>query len=129
LDWGDGVTRWFIDGAEVAESRYGVSTRTQGVVMNMWGNGGSWSGVMPVGGTAELQVQWVEVLFNTSGRSEGGKLVKRGDEQCKVVCDVDDVSRVGWPEVRFKAGGVEFRGFRGGLITIVLIGIFWFGIF
>jgi beta-glucanase (GH16 family) len=129
MDWGEGVTRWFVDGREVAESRYSVSERTEGLVMNVWGDGGSWSGVMPVGGVVGLQVQWVEVLFNTSGEKDGRALVKRKDRDCKIVCDVDGVSRVGWPEVRFTAGSVEGRGFRGSQLSTILMGVFWISIF
>jgi hypothetical protein len=68
-------------------------------------------------------------LFNTSGGKDGGKLVKRKDRDCKVVCDVDGVSRVGWPEVRFTAGSVEGRGFRGCLLSTILMGVFWVSIF
>lgn len=82
--------------------------KPSGVILNMWSDGGEWSGIMPVGGQAELQVQWVQVLFNTSGknkRSDMDWLVKRREKGCKVVCAVDGVNRTGWPEVRFEAGG------------------------
>lgn len=51
---------------------------------------------MTVGSTAYLQVQWIEVFYNTSGPFKGAQMArrdeqlqKRGGHGCKVVCGVD----------------------------------------
>lgn len=81
---------------------------------------------MSVGSSVELQVEWIQILFNTSGKrggpgsgKKGGKKVKRwvhdlvdevGDKvlgkreeakYCTVICKVDGVEREGYPEVAY----------------------------
>jgi hypothetical protein len=66
---------------------------------------------MTDGGSAEFQIQWIEMTFNTSGKVEGSTspnpndkrsvelLGKRKEENCKVVCKIDDVKELGTPEI------------------------------
>lgn len=90
----------------------------------MWSDGGVWSGNMSVGSSAELQVEWIQILFNTSGKregpggkkkggkvkrwvhhlvDEGGKVLARREEEkyCTVICRVDGVEKEGYPEVAY----------------------------
>lgn len=104
--------------------------KPSGVILNMWSDGGEWSGIMPVGGQAELQVQWVQVLFNTSGknkRSLGEEwLGKRAEKGCKVICAVDGVNRTGWPEVIYEAGSDRMVG--GWTVVIPLFMTTWYAL-
>lgn len=111
VDWLPGNSYWWLNGGQVAKTTYSVPSAPSYLVLNMWGDGGEWSGEMEVGESAEFQIQWIELVFNTSGPVEGapdpeyeeyGKrsLVKRGGEEgCKVVCKVDGVKETGKPEV------------------------------
>ncbi len=72
---------------------------------------------MRVGGSAELQIQWVDMVFNTSGpvtgppgattykrETEGppSRIMRRKEEveaPCEVQCAVDGIKKVGFPEV------------------------------
>ena len=103
----------------MAQNTYSVPRKPSGLVLNMWSDGGEWSGNMSVGDKAEFQIGWVELVFNTSGRIEGpgggnkkrgvkvaaetvekDSLVKRKKKEgCEVVCKVDGVEQVGTPEV------------------------------
>lgn len=74
----------------------------------MWGDGGEWTGEMSIGGFARLEIEWVEAVFNTSGPvygpgSQGEKLADWNEQKraapCKVVCRIDGVAEVGFPEV------------------------------
>lgn len=58
-------------------------------ILNMWSNGGAWSGDMEVGMKAVLQVQWVEMAFNVSGESAGSSSSDR------MVCSIE--KKVGMP--------------------------------
>ncbi|KAF2145507.1 glycoside hydrolase family 16 protein [Aplosporella prunicola CBS 121167] len=123
IDWLPYRSAWYINGELTATNTYSIPRRPSYLVLNMWSDGGEWSGNMSVGGVAELQVQWVEMLFNTSGPVEGpgdqddkrkmkrtNAHAKRGvpvlekrkkkKKHCDVVCAIDDVDRVGYPEVR-----------------------------
>lgn len=101
----------------VARSEYSVPRKPSGLVMNLWSDGGSWSGNMSVSTEALMQVLWVQVVFNVSGPvggmcgeegCEGGKR-KRGEDGCTVVCRVDGVQEVGVPEVAFRVSAASIR--------------------
>jgi beta-glucanase (GH16 family) len=143
LDWSATQSTWYMDGSLVANSTYSVPQKPSGVIINMWSDGGVWSGIMPVGGVAELQLQWVEVLFNTSGSRDGPKTSSRSgggtkkrsilgkrkaSKNCKVVCAVDGVNRVGFPEVRFTADARSTKDSRYMMLNVVVIA-FWVAIF
>lgn len=71
IDWLPRRSNWYLDGALRATNTYSVPRRPSYLVLNMWSDGGEWSGDMAVGGGAELQIQWIEMVFNTSGPVEG----------------------------------------------------------
>ena len=85
-----------------ATNTYSVPRRPSYLVLNMWSDGGEWSGDMDVGGSAELQIQWIEMVFNTSGPVEGPD---GGDEKRRKV-------KRGVGE---EADGALFGGGDGGL--------------
>ncbi|KAF1968318.1 concanavalin A-like lectin/glucanase [Bimuria novae-zelandiae CBS 107.79] len=111
IDWLDKDSYWYLNKDQVAASSYSVPRKPSYLVINMWSDGGSWSGNMTEGGSAEFQIQWIEMTFNTSGKVEGltdpdpnskrsvEHLGKRKEENCKVVCKIDDVKELGTPEI------------------------------
>ncbi|CAK7246285.1 MAG: hypothetical protein STHCBS139747_007912, partial [Sporothrix thermara] len=66
MDWTPGATTWYVDGVLVATIKSQVPRDPSYVILNSWSNGGSWSGVMADGKAAELQVQWIEMVFNNT---------------------------------------------------------------
>ncbi|KAF2496250.1 concanavalin A-like lectin/glucanase [Lophium mytilinum] len=108
IDWLAHATHWFLDASLVASSMYSVPRKPSGIFMNLWGDGGVWTGEMAQGGSAVLVVEWVEAVFNTSGPVAGRA------EGCEVVCRVDGVREVGWPEV-VKTGRSVNHGFKRGM--------------
>ncbi|ORY15546.1 concanavalin A-like lectin/glucanase domain-containing protein [Clohesyomyces aquaticus] len=128
IDWLDKNSYWFLNDKQVAANTYSVPRKPSGVVINMWSDGGEWSGNMSVGDSAEFQIQWIELAFNTSGPVggpgggnkkrealdlEGGTQLdtvepmmgrdmnewKRKSKGCEVVCKIDGVKQIGTPEV------------------------------
>ncbi|KAI1810333.1 concanavalin A-like lectin/glucanase domain-containing protein [Poronia punctata] len=83
-DWTPGSSDWWMDGEKVASIQFQAPTDPLLVIMNVWGDGGSWSDNMPVGGSAEMQVQWLDITYNRAGNQPG-----EGD--CSNVCVVDDL--------------------------------------
>lgn len=73
IDWLDGISRWYVDGELVLEKRMNVPREPSGLILNLWGDGGRWSGGgMAVGDGVALGVEWVEMSFNVSGPVGGG---------------------------------------------------------
>ncbi len=71
IDWLDGISRWYVDGELVLEKRMNVPKEPSGLILNLWGDGGEWSGGMEVGDQVVLGVEWIQMVFNTSGTVEG----------------------------------------------------------
>ncbi|KAF1989437.1 glycoside hydrolase family 16 protein [Aulographum hederae CBS 113979] len=104
IDWSEHEVTWWVDGIQRARNSYGVPKKPAGINLNVWGDGGEWSGEMEVGGVAGMEVEWVEVVFNRTVGEGERRLGKRGDEGCRIVCRVDGVRQLGVPEVMYTAG-------------------------
>ncbi|KAF2869907.1 concanavalin A-like lectin/glucanase domain-containing protein [Massariosphaeria phaeospora] len=119
IDWLPKNSYWYLNDKQVATNTYSVPRTPSFLVMNMWSDGGEWSGNMSVGDSAEFQIQWIELLFNTSGPVEGPPqpndvkkrsmdlLEKREEKGCEIVCKVDGVKAVGTPEIVGLASGLS----------------------
>jgi hypothetical protein len=105
-----GHTSWFVDGQSVAHISFQAPRDPAGLIVNMWSDGGAWTKNMSVAHEAYLQIQWIEVVYNTSGpvsgkrdeRNSRGALEKRSGNTsaCAVVCSIDEMVNVtGTPAV------------------------------
>jgi beta-glucanase (GH16 family) len=132
VDWMPGKTTWYVNGEPVAEISFQAPRDPAGLILNMWSNGGSWTGNMSVYDEAYLQVQWVEVVYNTSDpaveRDEGLEN-RRETSGCEVACSVDEsVNVTGSPVVLWNSTGIgpmplNARGMASmGWISILVVG-------
>jgi hypothetical protein len=96
VDWSPGLTEWLVNNVSVAKKTYGVPTQPCHFNINMWSNGGEWSGEMQDGGEARVDVEWVEMVFNVSGAAAL-------PGACAKVCGVDGQAGLGSPRAE---GGV-----------------------
>jgi hypothetical protein len=108
IDWLPKNSYWYLNNKLVAANTYSVPRKPSGLILNMWSDGGSWSGNMSVGQHAEFQIQWVEMTFNTSGpytgtakenEKRGAELETRAASGCENVCKIDGVKKLGTPEI------------------------------
>ncbi|KAI1434246.1 concanavalin A-like lectin/glucanase domain-containing protein [Xylaria sp. CBS 124048] len=83
-DWTPGSSEWFVDGKLVASIHHNAPAQPLSVIMNVWSDGGEWSGVMPVGASAEMQVQWLDLTYNSSSQPAVAG-------PCSNACVVDDL--------------------------------------
>lgn len=132
MDWMPKRTSWYVNGQSVANITYQVPKSPSGLILNMWSDGGEWTGNMSIYDEAFLQIQWIELVYNTSGDYAGGKrdLEKRKEKGCKVVCGVDEgVNVTGTPAVLFSLGSLGWREGTGcmGWIPVVVVGSAVFG--
>ncbi|KAG6286525.1 hypothetical protein E4U46_004784 [Claviceps purpurea] len=107
LDWTPKQSVWYIDGQQVASIAFQVPRDPAGIHVNSWSDGGSWSGNMSVGDQASLQIQWIEMLYNTTEKTteKRDEDATSGDDQgCRVVCSIDEGPQVG---AAAKLWGVE----------------------
>jgi beta-glucanase (GH16 family) len=74
LDWVNGRTVWYTNGVQSADTRVNVPDDSSMIILNMWSNGGPFSGRMDKGGKAWLDIQWVELLFNSTSSQKSVSL-------------------------------------------------------
>ncbi|KZZ95910.1 Concanavalin A-like lectin/glucanase [Moelleriella libera RCEF 2490] len=69
LDWTPESSIWYVDGQEVASISFQVPRDPASINFNSWGDGGSWSGNMSIGAQASLQIQWIEIIYNSTAEN------------------------------------------------------------
>lgn len=141
LDWTPNRSIWYVNGEETANIEFQTPRDASGINFNAWSNGGDWTGLMKVYDEVYFQIQWIQMVYNTTGkhrdriRSMDGSgpsenLVRRKSKRCKAVCSIDEVDEAGdvlmlWESSvsgRFVAGGLA------GWLVIIWIsiwGTFW----
>jgi hypothetical protein len=90
LDWLPTMSRWYVENQEQASLAYGVPVDPSRLVINLWSDGGLWSGNLTVGDSVHLGIEWIEVAYNLTG--DMPKLCNRN-------CRIDNVAVPGIPEV------------------------------
>lgn len=149
VDWMPGTTTWYVNGESVAKISLQAPRDPASLIINMWGDGGSWTGNMSTYDQAYLQIQWMQVAYNSSGpvtgsgnkkrdAGPGGMLEKRkgkGTPGCKVVCGIDEqVNITGTPALLYNNTGIAPMGWKGeGMgnmvwLSVVLVGAGLFGL-
>lgn len=114
-DWVPGLSAWYINGQSVANISFHAPERPAQLILNMWSNGGSWTGNMSIGNAAYLQIQWIQIAYNTSSeQSQKSHMVARRldappvaldsnietraeQTRCKRVCQINNLTSPGTP--------------------------------
>ncbi|KAI4203177.1 MAG: hypothetical protein LQ350_002053 [Teloschistes chrysophthalmus] len=113
LDWLPGRSEWLINGMSKLNKTYGVPSQPSYFLLKMWSDGSSWPGNMTVGGLATLDVEWIDMVYNTSHDAAGAS--------CKTVCSVDRIATDAVPQVAWGNVGAA----RIGIVPAVLVGLIW----
>lgn len=103
LDWTPTQSTWYVDGAQTASIAFQVPRDPAQVILNSWSDGGQWTGNMSVHDAAYLQIQWLEMVYNTTD-AKSGKRADAGGPGCKAVCSVDETSKTGTPVMLWNSG-------------------------
>ncbi|KAI1612149.1 concanavalin A-like lectin/glucanase domain-containing protein [Exophiala viscosa] len=91
VDWLQGQTIWYIDDVLGYQTTNSVPTEASALMLNLWSNGGSFSGNMSVGAQVRIAVQYIEMVYNTTDDATSGGTATR--------CNVDGVETKGEPQV------------------------------
>ncbi|KAL8714886.1 MAG: hypothetical protein Q9220_001399 [cf. Caloplaca sp. 1 TL-2023] len=113
LNWLPGQSEWFINGIGLVNKTYGVPTEASNFQIKMWSDGSPWTGNMSVGGLATLDIEWIDMVYNTSADAPGGK--------CNKICTVDGIENNPVPQV----AEATVRVPRMGMILALMLGGFW----
>ncbi|KAK4139548.1 glycoside hydrolase [Dichotomopilus funicola] len=96
MDWTPGSSTWFVDGELASHITFQAPRDPSQVIFNAWSDGGSWSGRMPKGSTAYLQIRWIEMVYNNTD-SHGQHSKQEKQSTCENVCSIDETSKIGTP--------------------------------
>jgi hypothetical protein len=117
LDWTPTQSTWYVDGVQTANISFQVPRDDAQVILNSWSDGGQWTGNMSVGDAAFMQIQWLDMVYNSTaqGTTKKGLAVLDGRadvgaEGCKAVCSVDDTSKTGTPVMLWTSGAASPGG-------------------
>ncbi|KAL8840339.1 MAG: hypothetical protein Q9170_001354 [Blastenia crenularia] len=113
LDWLPEQSEWFVNGASKLNKTYGVPIQPSNFQVKMWSDGSNWTGNMSIGGLATLDIEWIDMVYNTSHDVPG--------TACKTVCRVDDIQNKPVPQV----AGADKGAIRTGMIWSSVLGTFW----
>ncbi|KAL8905536.1 MAG: hypothetical protein Q9171_006632 [Xanthocarpia ochracea] len=72
LNWLPGQSEWLINGVSKLNKTYGVPTEPSNIQIRIWSDGSSWPGNMTVGGLATLDIEWIDLVYNTSREAPEG---------------------------------------------------------
>ena len=117
LNWLPGQSEWFVNGLSRLNKTYGVPNIASSFQIKMWSDGSSWPGNMSVGGLATLDIEWIDMVYNTSVQPSGGS--------CKTVCNIDDVSND--PNPKPTSGSDTCLSI--GVVTSMALWTFWVMVF
>ncbi|OTA61920.1 concanavalin A-like lectin/glucanase [Hypoxylon sp. EC38] len=140
MDWSPDSTTWYINGEQVASITVQTPRDPSMIIFNNWSDGGSWSGNMSVGSAAYFNIQWMELVYNTTGppipetsknkRSTTDTLSnlkkvfeKRDDGSCLNICSIDETQKTGTPVLIQNSASKMMgqTGFLGGVLFWVTV--------
>ncbi|KAI1780218.1 carbohydrate-binding module family 1 protein [Hypoxylon cercidicola] len=98
MDWTPGSTSWFVDGQLMSSIQFQAPRDASRVMFNSWSDGGSWSGNMTAGLSAEMQIQWIDIVYNSTDPTSGNSSTNPGARgHCANTCSIDLTSKTGTP--------------------------------
>lgn len=105
MDWIPENSTWYVDGQFLASIPLQTPGEPSQVFLNMWSDGGVWSGNMTLQDEAYLQIQWIDIVFNSTEpvARRGTALYQSSVEnsttqgECNVVCSIVAMNVTGTP--------------------------------
>lgn len=71
LDWLPSISRMYVDNRLQDAKSYRVPNLQSMVIINLWSDGGDWTGDMRLGDSIYMGIEWIELAYNTSsGRNK-----------------------------------------------------------
>ncbi|KAJ9154989.1 Concanavalin A-like lectin/glucanase [Pleurostoma richardsiae] len=139
LDWTPKQSTWYVDGVEVASITFQTPREPSQIILNAWSDGGDWSGNMTLHDQAYLQIQWLEMVFNSTGPVPGWTdsgdasktrrdallrdIIRResGNSQCQSVCSIDDSNTTGVATMLWKSSASRIGSSKvnGSLVQLI----------
>lgn len=82
LDWLPNISRWYVENELQASNTYSVPQDPSMLIINLWSDGGLWSGNLTVGESVHMGIEWIEIAYNVSSSlEERGERSKREEKE------------------------------------------------
>ncbi|KAL3481274.1 concanavalin A-like lectin/glucanase domain-containing protein [Aspergillus californicus] len=66
MDWFPNITRWYADSQLQANVSKSVPDRPSILALNLWSDGGLWTGDLAVDESVYMGIEWIEIAYNAS---------------------------------------------------------------
>ncbi|KAJ5977981.1 hypothetical protein N7501_001323 [Penicillium viridicatum] len=66
LDWLSDMSRWYVNNQMQDAKSYRVPNLESMIILNLWSNGGLWTGDMRIGDSIYLGIEYIEMIYNRS---------------------------------------------------------------
>ncbi|KAJ5312091.1 hypothetical protein N7508_002921 [Penicillium antarcticum] len=66
LDWLSGMSRWFVNSQIQDSKTYRVPELESMIVLNLWSDGGVWTGDIKIGESIYMGIEYIELVYNRS---------------------------------------------------------------
>lgn len=66
LDWFPNMSRWYVNNQAQDAKEYRVPNLQSRLVINLWSDGGVWTGDMKLGDSIFMGIEWIELAYNVS---------------------------------------------------------------
>lgn len=118
LDWLSDISRWWVDESIQDEKTYRVPNLQSRLVINLWSDGGVWTGDMALGDSIFLGIEYIELAYNRSSDGSRGIEIppsqRHGGHQRpndKVsISDLEEMQEESWePDTDLVVGAVKKR--------------------
>ncbi|KAK4186540.1 family 16 putative glycoside hydrolase [Podospora australis] len=112
LDWAPKSTTWYVNDVQVAQIEFQTPREPSNILLNAWSDGGKWTGNMTLWDAAYLQLQWFEIVYNTT---EPAQEREENNKGCQAVCSIDSTRQLGKPVMLWNNGAARILQAGGGL--------------
>ncbi|KAJ5952586.1 Endo-1-3(4)-beta-glucanase [Penicillium vulpinum] len=72
LDWLSNMSRWYVNNRIQDAKSYRVPDMGSMIVINLWSNGGLWTGDMKIGDSIYMGIEYIELIYNRSSDASRG---------------------------------------------------------
>lgn len=81
LDWLPDISRWYVENEPQASNTYSVPHDPSMLIINLWSDGGLWSGNLTVGESVYMGIEWIEIAYNVSNSLIGRDGLSKREEE------------------------------------------------
>lgn len=75
LDWHSDRSRWYVDNVVQDSKSYRVPNLQSRLVINLWSDGGVWTGDMKLGDSVYVGIEYIELAYNRSSDGSDGMMI------------------------------------------------------